>query len=274
MYKYALLAILIGASTVFSNNVTNSFYIRQNDGKCFEYEEALQEIVLKAVCREKFRWDSGARLIHVQTNKCLVPKANTDGSVLQLTDSCSGTDTLFQHLASTGSMKHLVSGKCIRPEANATKPAEKSKVVMWSDCSSQNTRLWLVRDAMYVIRHISGLCWVHSTAKNVFRLRKRYFCDRFRQVNSKQLEHVATGKCVTLTEVLNRFTLSDCASKTSAFDLDLNNILHETSAGKCVRGYGGSINPNPGTMVVLDGCLTEDRIKFYFYDDRSNYYYY
>ena len=283
MYEeHTLFALLVGVFSVFAYTGPNSFHIRQRDGKCFEYEQRLRVIVLKSVCREKFRWDGGVRLIHVPTKKCLLPATSTGGIELQLTGNCSATDTLFYN-GPTGTIKHFVSGKCIGPEANAAKAAEKSKVVMGNNCASVNARFWLVRDAMYVIRHISGLCWVaHKGLDYKINLKKRYICDRFRYINGSSLQHVATGRCVTYSQdELGVFelrltpTTSLCTpSSTTLFDLDENNRLHQTEAGKCVHGLGGRIDPEDKTRLVLENCDLKESIRFYFYDERSNYFYY
>ena len=241
----------------------DSFYLHHYGEKCAVADVTGNFLIFKSVCSDKFRWSEGARLIHVATKKCLVPAAVTDSSVVQLTGSCSGTDTLFQQLASPGSIKHLVSGKCIQPESFGAK----AKMVILSDCSAATTGFWLVREVMYVIKHFSGLCWNYIASENLIRMINTYVCDRFTQVNNNKLQHVATGKCVVFSTY---FRLAECASSTAlSFDLDADNILHETTTNLCVHVHLGALAPVSGTGVVLHNCGNEDRLRFYFYDERS-----
>ena len=87
-----------------------AFHIRHFHGKCVSGTSTL---VLKEFCRRKYRWKGGARLFDLHyTDKCIAPQNSTvaTGTLLKITQQCSGTDTLFRFDAGTNVIRHLISG--------------------------------------------------------------------------------------------------------------------------------------------------------------------
>ena len=259
----------IGRQLCANAKSSSAFNIRHYGGKCAEFNENQDALVFKSVCREQFRWDKGARLVHVPTNKCVVPVAKASGSSLGLTYNCSGTDTLLTHLAATGSIKHLLSGKCIQPKADTAEPADNTKLDISEDCSSIKTQFWFVKNTKYVIRHASGLCWVYSSSEDLMKLIDTFVCDRFEQANDKHLKHVATGKCVVYKNDAIRL-ISDCTSTASLFDLGTNNLLQQTTSLLCAKPHSAS-SPSSGDKLVLSPCSDQDHSRFYFHDEQSKH---
>ena len=109
--------------------ISKSFYIRHYSGKCLNYNTAKQAFVFQSVCRDKFRWKGGVRLIHTATKKCVVPQSSAVGSLLTTSDQCTGTDSIFQYYISTKMMKHAITSRCLRPDS-ASDPPEDATVAL------------------------------------------------------------------------------------------------------------------------------------------------
>ena len=104
--------------------ISKSFYIRHYSGKCLDYNTKHQTFVFHNLCRDKFRWKGGVRLIHTATKKCVVPQSNAIGSHLTISDQCVGTDSIFQYDDSTKMMKHSLTSRCLRPESRGDPPVD------------------------------------------------------------------------------------------------------------------------------------------------------
>ena len=104
--------------------ISKSFYIRHYSGKCLNYDITHQTFVFHNLCRDKFRWKGGVRLIHTASKKCVVPQSSAIGSHLTISDQCVGTDSLFQYDDSTKMMKHFLTSRCLRPESGADPPVD------------------------------------------------------------------------------------------------------------------------------------------------------
>lgn len=117
-------AILFRTYTCEAGLITKSFYIRHYFGKCLNYDTTRLAFVFSSICRDKFRWKGGARLIHTATKKCVVPQSSTNGSLLTISDQCTGTDSLFQYDGATKMIKHALTSRCLCPESGADPSAE------------------------------------------------------------------------------------------------------------------------------------------------------
>eukprot|EP00794_Sanderia_malayensis_P015937 gene15937-17538_t len=162
-------------------------------------------------------------------------------------------------------IRHLVTGKCIRPEV--ADPPENTAIALDPDCSPNTCKFWFVPQALYTIRHFTGTCWNYIEADNLIKLADSYICDRFFYQNSKNLRHYRTGKCVIA--VNNQLTLtSDCSNPATIYYLDNQNLIHSTIS-KCAHPIGGGYAPTAGKAMGLFGCPDLDRIRTYFFDDRD-----
>ena len=179
------------------NGADVTFYLRHHLGKCLAFDPSKGQLIFQTICSQKFRWESGARLIHVQTNKCMLPVSASDGSVVSISDECSGTGSLFQYNHHSKILQHLITGFYPQPGSGTSDPAENETLVFKQESVFGANRFYFVPVAYYVIRQLtSTFCWVFNKPNDRFELRNTYVCDRFEYVNSKHLRHVATGKCV------------------------------------------------------------------------------
>ena len=268
-----LLAFLMQFHIVASQRLKESktYYIRHYYGKCLEYDAVRQVFHYGLVCREKFEWQGGGRIIHVPTRNCLAVNATTDGSFLSLSSNCSNTDSLFQYDQGIGVLRHLLSSKCLHPESGVVDPVVTTTVILKTGCNENTSRYFFRKNAHYVIRHFGGLCWVYNASENLIRLNNPLACDRFEYVNDFRLRHVQTGKCVIFSAYHIRLTV-DCAS-TQTIYRPLGNSLLKHGEAQCVHPYNGLIDPPVGNSLVLydDGCEDIDRLRFYFYDDSGTF---
>ena len=246
---------------------TKSFYIRHHFGKCIEYDPARKALVYVAICREKFRWSSGAHLLHIPTKKCVVVNSTADNSFVSLTSQCTDTKTLFRYDEAKRVLLHLISGKCLYPDAGATNPGTNSTIVIKQGCNEDASKYYFRPNAHYVIRHFGGLCWVHSAVDNLIRLKQPTVCDRFHYENDYKLKHVNTGKCITGTYATLSLT-DDCSGTKSHLQPNsYSNIGNPHSA--CVHPKLAWAAPPSGVNLVLwpNGCNDANSIRFYFFDD-------
>eukprot|EP00794_Sanderia_malayensis_P015161 gene15161-16720_t len=261
-----LSCLLVGTCFGLSSHTEDTFHIRHYHGKCLEWNGTA--LVFKPTCRDHLKWKNGARLFHVPTGKCLTFDQAT--YFLSLTSNCNGTDTLFQHMASTHAIMHLISGHCIKPAGDGRKPG--TRITFSSNCSTNSAKFWLVPQVLFVIRHFNGFCWKYNAASNLFQLRNTHVCDRFFYRNSKHLRHFATGKCVIPSGGFLTLS-SNCPTDKSLLELDTEHRLsHPVTPTRthCVHPLGGSVNPLPGTKLEFyPACNADNQIRFYFYDDRD-----
>ena len=248
---------------------SNTFYIRHFHGKCVEYDEARQVLVYGRLCREKFAWQGGARLIHIPTKKCVTVNATSDGSFFSLSSQCSETNTLFQYDENNRVIRHLFTNKCLHPETGDADPAINTAIVLKVGCEENINKFYFRKKAYYIIRHFGGLCWVYISGENLIKLMNPFACDRFEYVNNYHLRHVETGKCVIFSSSFLRLT-DDCESLETIYKLNQNSLLQH-GASRCVHPYTGKSNAPIGDLLLLfnDGCTDEDRLRFSFYDDKG-----
>ncbi|XP_065055685.1 uncharacterized protein LOC135684176 isoform X2 [Rhopilema esculentum] len=268
MFAQALLLMLqchIVASREF--HVTNAYYIRHYNGRCLEYDGIRQVLFYGRVCREKFEWQEGARLIHIPTKKCVSVNSTSDGTFLSLTSQCSGTSSLFQYDHNNRVISHRSSNKCLHPADEGADPIANTGVVLKTGCD-KNTNKYYFRETVYfIIRHIGGLCWVYDLNHSIVRLSNKVACDRFEYVNDKLLRHVETGKCVIFSSSYIRLT-DDCRSAQPMYG-DEHSLLHY-GVSQCVQPASVALSPPVNNeLVLLNSCINEDRLRFYFYDDKD-----
>ena len=251
---------------VHSDNVKQTYYLRQFYGKCLEYDANRQVFVFATICREKFRWSSGAKIVHIATSKCLNVNSTGDGSYLTLANHCDTPSGLFQYDEESHTISHIISGKCLHPESNNI-PASNEAVIIKSGCSSHTSKYWFRPTAFYQIRHFSSFCWRYDPAVQLIKLQDSH-CDRFYYENDYRLKHVNTRKCVSQTESHHLTLTSDCNSVTNEYKLNKYSNI-ELSASRCIQPKNNQQNPLHEAMVTSKGCSDEDRIRFNFYDERG-----
>ena len=259
MWCTILLVLLLGTSVDAEDPVTDTFYVRHLFGHCLGYDESSNTLLLNSACQDKFRWNGGARLFHILTNKCVLPM---ESERLGLSDQCSGTDSLFQYHRGTRVFKHMLSGKCFIPQAPVT---SNSTMLLHFSCDLERNRFYLLPETHFIIRHFSMLCWTYKA--NIFMLSNTHICDRFKFENGGNLRHVKSGKCVVMGARYLELS-TDCSSTTSVFQLTDSSILQHPDSELCVHPHNGLANAPEGTRLILHGCYNEDRIRSYFYDDR------
>ena len=263
--------ILFILSTLASSvdGADDTFYIRHHKGKCLAFDPA-KGLVFHKVCTQKFRWRSGARLFHVQTNKCVSPVSASAGSVISLSDECSGTSSLFQYSRLSHYLHHIPTSFCLLPKSGVTDAAENETLSFSHTCSTYGSKFYFVPVANYVIRHFtSGFCWIHNKDNNLFELKNTYVCDRFWYSSSNNLRHLKTDKCVMANADRKLSLTTDCSSTKSEFKLLPNELLYVPGENKCVHPTGGSSQPTEGTSLSLAICPNENRCKWKLYDDRG-----
>ncbi len=243
-----------------------AFHIRHHSGRCLELRA--DQLVFGPFCRDHFKWDDGARLTHVPTGQCLVPLQNADGGQMSLTSSCSGTDTLFQYKRAWRSLKHLLTGKCMRPEKDGGSHENPSKAILSSHCQVENARFWFPAQVLYIIRQFSGLCLRRDSNEISIQLSDSHVCDRFLLLGTNRLMNYASKRCLTLEG--HDLVLTSHCSTAKIFDMNINNnLFSDPSLGKCLQPKKGELFPGHGTSLVIDNCVDEDRQRFYFYDDKG-----
>ena len=246
-----------------------SFYIRHYSGRCLAYDTNCHALVFENHCLEKFRWKDGARLIHTATSKCLVPQGNADGSRVNISDQCNGTNSLFQYNAQSQSFKHLLSGRCLHPDTGATNPSQPTPVILKANCSLQSSKYVLRHTAQFIIRHFSSLCWVYDQTDSFFKLQNTLGCDRFEYIYAKNLLHMKTGKCVFLLGKKLSLT-SNCTSSATEFKFDSKSLINHVSSKQCVHPEDGLVSPSSGTpLSTFSSCADEDRHRMMKYNDRG-----
>ena len=248
---------------------SKTYYIRHFYGKCVKYDEARQVLVYGRLCRQKFEWQGGARLIHIPTKKCVTVNATSDGSFLSLSSQCSGTNSLFQYDESNRVIRHLFTNKYFHPETGVAEPVNNTAIVLRSGCDVDTNKFYFRKRAYYIIRHFGGLCLVYNSGENLIRLMNPFACDRFEYVNNYHLRHVETGKCVIFSSSYMRLT-DDCESQETIYILNQFSLLQQ-GASNCIHPLNGALHPPNGNLLHLysNGCADEDRLRFFFHDDKG-----
>ena len=262
LYSLASLIIL----TVSGGSYDGTSYLRNFFGKCLEYNANRQVFVFTTICREKFQWSSGAKIVHIPTAKCLNVNSTADGSFLTLTNRCNETSNLFQYDEGNHTIIHLISGKCLHPESR-NNPSSNEAVIIKPDCSLKTNKYWFRPTAYYIIRHSSGLCWSYNDASTQLKLQSSQ-CDRFQYENDYRLKHVDTGKCVWETDSHYLNLTTDCESVTTEYRFnEFDNI--KTSADRCIHPLNNQENPLNEPLVSNSGCSDANHLRFHFYDERG-----
>ena len=271
-YILPILLLFITNISCYYTPETTTFYLRHYFAKCLQYDTTRQVFVFTSICREKFRWSSGAKFVHIPTNKCLNVNSTADGSFLGLSSPSNSTTNLFQYDQSKRVIIHLISGKCLHPESGPDDPSSNIAVVIKSGCHHNTNKYYFRPNAYYIIRHFSGYCWVYESSSNYIKLKNPNVCDRFQYENDYHLRHVNTGKCVTYIDGSPHYLIltDDCSSPKTIFKQNgYSNI--ELTTNYCVHPYNGWIQPQLNEKLVrYYGCEDIDRIRFYFYDERGN----
>ena len=260
-----LLHLLLHTLGTNGVNLKETQYLRHFYGNCLEYDVKRQVFIYATICREKFQWSGGAKIVHIPTTKCLTVNSTADGSFLTLTSQCNGRNSLFQYDESKHVIIHVISGKCLYPETNKIPPSNDA-VILQSGCSSGHAnKYWFRPTAYYIIRHSSGLCWQYNAGDNQIKLRDSY-CDRFYYENDYRLKDVYTGKCVWQSATNLLILTSDCASVTNEYKLTESSNM-ELSTGRCLHPLVHHTYPRDQPMGTNHGCSNADR--FQLYDERG-----
>lgn len=263
----SLLHLLLSTLEAHGDNLKETYYLRHFYGKCLEYDANRQVFVYATICREKFQWSSGAKIVHIPTAKCLTVNSTADGSFLTVTSQCNGRSSLFQYDELKHVIIHLISGKCLYPETNNI-PLPKDAVVLKSGCSSGHTnKYWFRPIAYYIIRHSSGFCWQYNADDDQIKLRDSR-CDRFYYENDYRLKHVNTRKCVWQSKTNFLILTSDCDSVTNQYKLTASSQM-QLSTARCLSPLGDLQNPRDQPMETNHNCSYTDRKRFQFYDERG-----
>ncbi|XP_065068714.1 uncharacterized protein LOC135694014 [Rhopilema esculentum] len=266
-----LFSSLMQCQTIESRKfeIAKTYYIRHFEGKCVEYDDARQVLVYGRLCREKFEWQGGVRLVHIPTKKCININATSDGSFLSLSSKCSDTNSLFQYDENNRVIRHLFTNKCLHPETGNADPAINTAIVLKSGCDGKTNKFYFRKKAYYIIRHFGGLCWVYTSGENLIKLRDLLACDRFEYVNNYHLRHVETGKCVIFSSSYLRLT-DDCESPETVHKLNQFSLL-QNGPTDCIHPLNGALYPANGNLLTLEsnGCTDEDRLRFFFHDDKD-----
>ena len=269
-FALALAFLLVASSSCNYTYESSTFYIRHYFAKCLHYDTTRQIFVFTSICKEKFRWSSGARLFHVPTNRCVNVNSTVDGSYLVLSSQCHSTSNLFQYDQANRAIIHLLSAKCWHPESGSDNPSSNVGVVIKSGCHLYTNKYYFRPNAYYIIRHFSGYCWMYI---DFIKLRNPLVCDRFQYESDNRLRHVNSGKCVGYGDnapYLLKLT-QDCSSPNTVFKLNESNIL--VAPFGCVHPSSGSLNPpNNDLLDCSPLCADENRMRFYLLDERGKLY--
>ena len=243
-----------------------SFYIRHYFGKCLEYNDTHRVFTFASICREKFRWSSGARLFHIPTGKCAGVNSTDEGAYLVLSNRCTSTSTLFQYDEGDRVFFHLVSGRCLHPENAASSPDSLTAVVLKAGCTENASKFYFRQHAYYVIRHSGGFCFSRSSG-SLMKLANYATCQRFHFENNYILKHVRTGYCLSLSK--DRIDLPNrCVSPQPIFAQMKNSTIH-LNATHCLQPKSGRINPPHYDTILQAACTEEKYKKFDFLDERG-----
>ena len=267
----AVSLLLITSISCHYTPETTTFYLRHYFGKCLQYNATKQVFVYTSICREKFRWSSGATFIHLPTKKCLNVNSTADGSFLGLSSRCDSTANLFQYDQAKRVVIHVQSGKCLHPESGTDDPSSNVAVVVKSGCHHNTNKYYFRPNAYYIIRHFNGYCWVYDSPSSCFRLRNPNVCDRFKYENDNHLRHVNTGKCVTYDDDYPKYLrlTNDCTSPKTVFKQNSYSNI-EITTNYCVHPFTGKSQPPLNDYLVsYADCKNLDKIRFYFYDERG-----
>ena len=255
---------------MYCSSPTHTYYLRHYFGKCLEYDANRQVFVYAEICREKFKWSSGARLVHMPTSRCLSVNSTADGSYLALASNCNSTSSLFQYNEASSVIIHLISGKCLAPESGPSDPSSKIPVVIKAACTWETNKYWFRPTAYYEIRHFSGLCWHNKDS--YIKLLKVHNCDRFYYENDYRLRHVKSQNCVTLIRSGSNDYLTltaDCQSVTDEFKVNGYSVM-ENSKDNCIHPEGGELKPSSDTQLIANlPCKNEDRSRTLFYEEKG-----
>ena len=276
-FHWSILAVallLIAYSNCNYTPESTTFYIRHYFAKCLQYDTTRHIFVFTSICKEKFQWSSGAKLIHVSSNQCVNVNSTVDGSFLALSSQCHSTSNIFQYDQANRVIIHLLSAKCLHPESGSDDPSSNVGVVIKSGCHLNTNKYYFRPNAYYIIRHFSGFCWVYESSTNYLKLKNPNVCDRFQYESDNRLRHVNTGKCVIYQESSPYYlTLTqDCSSPKTIFKQNEYSNIHLTGT-YCVHPYSGSLTPPLNDYLVrYHTCGAHDQIRFYFFDERGNVY--
>lgn len=110
---------------------------------------------------------------------------------------------------------------------------------------------------------------MHDEVENKIKLQSSFACDRFEYVNSYNLRHFKTGKCVSATPDAKSLILSsDCTSSNSVFKHNAAAFVQHSST-YCVHPQGGAEDPSTGTPLIIHH-ICKDKIRTYFHYERGN----
>eukprot|EP00795_Rhopilema_esculentum_P010198 gene10198-18875_t len=196
-------------------------------------------------------------------------KTCTSGSKIGLSVECNEIGSLLRYDKSSFALKHPRTGFCFHGVNGKSSTNEDEELTYSTKCNQDINRYYFQKNVRFVIRHYTtSFCLVHDKADNFLKLQNTFVCDRFEFVNTKNLRHVATGKCVERKVGSIYLILSkNCSSDQTKYELKQNLLIANPASGKCVHADGGRIVP--GFKVSLYECWTDDLYKWNFYDDRD-----
>ena len=248
---------------------TSTFYLRHYFGKCLEYDASRKVFVFASICREKFRWSSGARFLHIATGKCVHVNSTSDGSFLGLSAECTSRGSLFQYDEANSIISHLLSGKCLHAESGSSSPPSSNPVIIKTGCSQNRNKFYFRRSVHYIIRQrSSGYCWVYDSVYNYVRLNRPLACERFTYENNYSLRHVNTGKCVMFEKTAPHYLRLSDDCNTGFRQISFFNL--QVSPTNCIHPATGSPQPPANdALVSYPFCGDQPKLYFDFYDDRG-----
>jgi len=251
---------------VTSPPVQGEFRIQHYSKKCFKYDGTDQRIHLSSSCDELYYMSNTKSLVHSTSGKCLKPISNADNSLFMLTSTCDD-NTRFER-TSFGSLRQIKTGSCIHPLNGATYPKEGQHVVIHRGCDETRLKFTFVAAPVrtFTIKHYSGLCL--SLRQSDSRLRLGTTCtEKFSLTSSKNLKHMATGKCVipeSLSDNSRVKLTNDCNNVGTQFEQTAGLSMKHVQTGKCIHPLGGSSNPSNNTEIVIYNGCDSNRLQFKF----------
>ena len=245
------------------------FYIRHYFGKCLEYDPTRRVFAFTSICREKFRWSSGAKLFHVPSGKWAGTNSTEDGGYLVLSNRSTSTSNLFQYDESKNTIIHLLSGRCLHPETVTNDTELRTAAILKSACNENASKFYFRQQAYYTIRHFGGLCWMYGSHLTI-KLKRFSACHRFHYETDHRLKGVRTGHCVTFSNGYVKLEKS-CSLSPAVFTPHLNSTVR-INATHCVQPRSGHFNPPLYDMLVAAPCTAGNYQKFSFLDDKGRNY--
>lgn len=119
---------------------TNGYLFKHSGGRCIDVNSQNQ-LILSSACSTKFTLVNGQLTV---AGKCAYPLSGNSNAYVNVKTACGHTFTKSDQSGDYFALKNGKYGKCIHPHRGSSRPAEGTRLVIYSGCSGTRLKFKMI----------------------------------------------------------------------------------------------------------------------------------